>query len=146
MTQKDVVGDYITRNMLSKIENGSAAVKGNYTYWQCAEDAKIGGIEGNVDHDIWYIDPDKVYTTYAKGKKDAVSIEDCDIKFDKDSYKLINHRAIPKVQVNYDGKKLRKGMHYEISFVRNETEGTGYAIIRGIDSYKDWMAVPFKIE
>ena len=24
MTQKDVVGDYITRNMLSKIENGSA--------------------------------------------------------------------------------------------------------------------------
>ena len=149
----DMLTNYMDSTILDDMEfiwaaqyGGSCDVKGNYMFWQCAEDAKIGGIEGNVDHDIWYIDPDKVYSTYAKGKKDAVSIEECDIKFDKDSYKLINHRAIPKVQVNYDGKKLRKGMHYEISFVRNETEGTGYAIIRGIDSYKDWMAVPFKIE
>ncbi|MBR0379434.1 MAG: glycoside hydrolase family 25 protein [Mogibacterium sp.] len=149
----DMLTNYMDSTILDDMEfiwaaqyGGSCDVKGNYMFWQCAEDAKIGGIEGNVDHDIWYIDPDKVYPTYAKGKKDAVSIEECDIKFDKDSYKLINHRAIPRVQVNYDGKKLRKGIHYEISFVRNETEGTGYAIIRGIDSYKDWMAVPFKIE
>ena len=149
----DMLTNYMDSTILDDMEfiwaaqyGGSCDVKGNYMFWQCAEDAKIGGIEGNVDHDIWYIDPDKVYSTYAKGKKDAVSIEECDIKFDKDSYKLINHRAIPRVQVNYDGKKLRKGIHYEISFVRNETEGTGYAIIRGIDSYKDWMAVPFKIE
>lgn len=149
----DMLTNYMDSTILDDMEfiwaaqyGGRCDVKGNYTYWQCAEDAKIGGIEGNVDHDIWYIDPDKVYTTYAKGKKDAVSIEDCDIKFDKDSYKLINHRARPKVQVSYDGKKLRKGTHYEISFIRNETEGTGYAIVRGIDSYKDWVAVPFTIE
>ena len=149
----DMLTNYMESTILDDMEfiwaaqyGGRCDVKGNYTYWQCAEDAKIGGIEGNVDHDIWYIDLDKVYTTYAKGKKDAVSIEDCDIKFDKDSYKLINHRARPKVQVSYDGKKLRKGTHYEISFIRNETEGTGYAIVRGIDSYKDWVAVPFTIE
>ena len=149
----DMLTNYMDSTILDDMEfiwaaqyGGRCDVKGNYTYWQCAEDAKIGGIEGNVDHDIWYIDPDKVYTTYAKGKKDAVSIEDCDIKFDKDSYKLINHRARPKVQVSCDGKKLRKGTHYEISFIRNETEGTGYAIVRGIDSYKDWVAVPFTIE
>ena len=125
---------------------GECRVEGNYMFWQCAEDARVGGIDGDVDHDIWYIDPDKVYPTYAKGKKNAVSIGDCKVTFDKDSYKLKNHRAKPKVQVTYEGKKLRKGTHYGISFVRNETEGTGYAIIRGIDSYKDWIAVPFTIE
>ena len=137
----DMLTNYMDSTILDDMEfiwaaqyGGSCDVKGNYTYWQCAEDAKIGGIEGNVD------------PTYAKGKKEAVSIGDCDIKLDRDSYKLVDHRARPKVQVNYDGKKLRKGMHYEISFIRNETEGTGYAIVRGIDNYKDWIAVPFKIE
>ena len=125
---------------------GKCKVKGNYMFWQCADDARIGGIDGAVDHDIWYIDPDKVYATYAKGRKNAVSISECKVKFDKDSYKLINHRARPGVQITYEGKKLRKGSHYEISFVCNTTEGTGYAIIRGIDSYKDWIALPFTIE
>lgn len=126
--------------------DGHCDVEGNYMFWQCSEDTLIGGIEGPVDHDIWYIDPDKVYPTYAKGKKNAVSISECKVKFDKDSYRLVNHRAKPKVQVTYEGRKLREGSHYRISFVRNVTKGTGYAIIRGIDSYKDWIAVPFTIE
>lgn len=149
----DMLTNYMDSTILDDMEfiwaaqyGGHCDVKGNYMFWQCAEDAKIGGIDGNVDHDIWYIDPDKVYSTYAKGKKDAVSIGECRVRFDKDSYKLNNHRAVPKVQVTYEGKNLRKGSHYEVSFVRNETEGTGYAIIRGTDSYKDWIAVPFTIE
>ena len=149
----DMLTNYMDSTVLDKQEfiwaaeyGGACHVKGNYMFWQCADDAKVSGIEGNVDHDIWYIDPDKVYSTYAKGSKDAVSIGDCNIRLDKDSCRLSNHRASPKVYVTYEGKQLRKGMHYELSFVRNETKGTGYAIVRGIDSYKDWKAVPFTIE
>ena len=149
----DMLTNYMDSTILDEQEfiwaaeyGGKCHVKGNYMFWQCAEDAEISGIEGNVDHDIWYIDPDKVYSTYAKGKKDAISIGDCKVSFSRDSYKLVNHRAIPKVYVTYEGRNLRKGTHYEVSFVRNVTKGTGYAIVRGINSYKDWKAVPFTIE
>lgn len=125
---------------------GACDVKGNYLYWQCAEDAAVGGIEGNVDHDIWYIEPGKVYSTSAKGKKDAASVGDCTVDFDESSYKLKNHRAKPEVTVTYEGKKLRRGKDYVLSFVKNTESGTGYAIVRGKKKYKDWIAVPFTID
>lgn len=125
---------------------GSCDVRGNYLYWQCAEDASVGGIDGSVDHDIWYIEPGKVYSTRAKGKKDSASIGDCKITFDQSSYKIKDHRAKPEITVTYGDKKLRKGRDYTVSFVNNTTSGTGYAIVRGKGKYKDWMGVPFKIE
>jgi len=120
-------------------------VKGNYLFWQCAEDASIGGINGPVDHDLWYIEPGRVYATKAAGKKNQVSIGECEITFDAESYTLRNNRAKPKVTVTYGDKKLRKGKDYELSFVRNTTTGTGYAIVRGIGKYKDWTSAPFII-
>ena len=125
---------------------GACDVKGNYRYWQCAEDAAVGGIEGNVDHDIWYIEPGRVYSTSAKGKKNPTSIGECSIDFDESSCKLKNHRAKPKVTVTCEDKKLRKGKDYILSFVKNTESGTGYAIVRGIGKYKDWIAVPFTIK
>ena len=125
---------------------GACDVKGDYLYWQCAEDAAISGVEGNVDHDIWYIEPGKVYSTRAKGKKDPGSIGECRIEFDEDSYKLKNHRARPEVTVTLGDKKLRRGKDYMLSFVNNTESGTGYAILRGRGKYKDWIAVPFTIK
>ena len=125
---------------------GSCDVAGDYLYWQCAEDAKVSGIEGNVDHDIWYIEPGRVYSTYAKGKQDPVSIGECKIDFDESSYKLKSHRAKPEVTVTCADKKLRKGRDYTLSLVKNTESGTGYAIVRGKGKYKDWIAVPFTID
>ncbi len=125
---------------------GACDVKGNYRYWQCAEDAAVGGIEGNVDHDIWYIEPGRVYSTSAKGKKNPTSIGECSIDFDESSCKLKNHRAKPEVTVTCEDKRLRKGKDYILSFVKNTESGTGYAIVRGRGKYKDWIAVPFTIE
>ena len=125
---------------------GACDVAGNYLYWQCAEDAAVSGIEGNVDHDIWYIEPGKVYSTRAYGKRNPESIGDCRISFDKSSYKLKNHRTKPKVTVTLGDKKLRSGKDYILSFVKNTEKGTGYAIVRGTGKYKDWTAVPFTIE
>lgn len=125
---------------------GACDVKGNYLYWQCAEDSAVGGVEGNVDHDIWYIEPGRVYTTSAKGKKDPASIGDCKISFDESSCKLKNHKAIPKVTVTLGDKKLRNDKDYILSFVKNTESGTGYAIVRGRGKYKDWIAIPFTIK
>ncbi len=125
---------------------GSCDVKGNYLYWQCAEDAKVGGIEGNVDHDVWYIEPGRVYSTFAKGKKDQTSIGECKVEFDADSYKLRYHRAKPEITVTYGDKKLRKGKDYLLSLVKNTESGTGYAVVCGRGKYKDWIAVPFTID
>ena len=126
---------------------GHCDVEGNYMYWQCAEDAEISGIKGPVDHDIWYIEPGRVYPTQARGSKSQTSVGDLKVEFNKKSYKLKNHRAVPKVTVtSKDGKKLKNGKHYEISFIKNTTKGTGYAVIRGIGKYKDWTTVPFTIE
>ena len=125
---------------------GACDVKGNYRYWQCAEDAAVGGIDGSVDHDIWYIEPGRVYSTSAKGKKNPTSIGECSIDFDESSCKLKNHRAKPEVTVTCEDKRLRKGKDYILSFVKNTESGTGYAIVRGRGKYKDWIAVPFTIE
>ena len=125
---------------------GACDVKGRYLYWQCAEDAAVGGIEGNVDHDIWYIEPGKVYSTLAEGKKDAVSVGECKVDFEESSYKLRYHKAEPEVTVTYEDKKLRRGKDYILSFVKNTESGTGYAIVRGRNRYKDWIAVPFTID
>ncbi len=150
----DMLTNYMDSNMIGDeatiwaSQYGSKCdVEGEYMFWQCAEDAEISGIKGPVDHDIWYIEPGRVYPTKARGSKSQLSIGDVKVEFDKDTYKLKNHRAKPKVTVtSKDGKKLKAGKHYEVSFIRNETEGTGYAIIRGIGKYKDWTAVPFTIE
>ena len=125
---------------------GSCDVRGSYRYWQCAEDAAVGGIDGNVDHDIWYIEPERVYSTSAKGKKNPTSIGECRIDFDESSCKLKNHRASPELTVSCGDKKLRKGKDYILSFVKNTESGTGYAIVRGKGKYKDWIAVPFTID
>ena len=99
-----------------------------------------------MDHDIWYIEPGRVYSTSAKGKRSPTSIGECTVDFDEDSCKMKNHRAVPEVTVTCEDKKLRKGKDYILSFVKNTESGTGYAIVRGRGKYKDWVAVPFKIE
>lgn len=125
---------------------GTCDVAGDYRYWQCAEDASLSGIKGPVDHDIWYIEPEKVYRTNAAGIADAVSIGSCRIDFEEDSCKLKNHRVKPEVNVTYKGSKLRSGKDYLLSFVCNTGKGTGYAVVRGTGKYRDWIAVPFTIK
>ena len=87
-----------------------------------------------------------VYKTAAKGKKNAVSIGECSIDFDKDSYELKNNRAKPKVSVTYKGDKLHEGKDFILTLTKNTVSGTGYAVVRGIGKYKDWTSAPFTIE
>ena len=125
---------------------GECHVEADYMFWQASDQAACGGIEDAVDLDFWYIEPNRIYTTEAKGKKKQTSIGDCKIEFSAESVKLKNHRALPEVTVSIGNDKLKEGKDYEVSFIQNIAPGTGYAVVRGIKKYKDWTAVPFNIE
>ena len=125
---------------------GECTVNGDYLFWQCSEEAAIDGIDDPVDHDIWYIEPGKVYETKAAGKKDPTSIGECEILMNSKSCKLKNNRAKPKVVVMNGDKKLHPGKDYILSYVRNTVSGTGYVIVHGIGRYKDWTTKAFTIE
>ena len=120
----------------------------DYWFWQCSDSAKVGGISGKVDHDIWYIRPGTVYKTRASGseKKRTISIGDCHVSFQRSVTKIKRLRAEPKLGITYEGRGLREGKDYVISVVNNVDPGTGYIIVRGIGKYKDWIMEPFETE
>ena len=149
--------DMLTNNMDSKLLQDDNTIwaaqygekcdlKTSYSFWQCSDSAAIGGIEGNVDRDFWYIEPGKLYRTRAESKKDPTSIGIAKIVFDDDTCEIKHHRAVPKLSVYVDGQELKKGKDYEVYFLKNTQPGTGYAIVRGIKKYKDWTTVAFNIE
>lgn len=115
-----------------------------YRFWQCSDSAEVGGIDGSVDHDFWYIIPEEVYQTPAPD--DAVSIGECTIEFEKESYGISKRRARPEVTVSCGGSALKEGTDYTATPILNIDKGTGYVIVRGIGGYKDWKAVPFTID
>ena len=125
----------------------SPSLEADYWFWQATDSGQVGGIEGNVDHDFWYLEPGKVYETRSAGSPGPrISIGDCKIKFNKDSYKIKNRRAVPKLSLRCGGKNMREGSDYTLSVVNNTKSGTGYVIIRGKGLYKDWIMLPFTIE
>lgn len=128
--------------------NETADLKANYSFWQCNQEAKVGGIKGKVDQDFWYIEPNKVYKTRGAGIKDSnrISIGNCHVSFQRSVTKIKRRRAIPKLGITYEGKGMKEGRDYVISYVRNTEPGKGYIIIRGIGKYKNWMMIPFKTE
>ncbi len=134
--------------------NTSTDFKPDYMFWQCSDQSECGGIPVAVDKDFMYIDPEEVYETPATGgsggrsgsSSDAVSIGECSVEFGSDSCSIHMRRAEPDVTVTYNGSTLTEGTDYTCTPIKNIEAGTGYVIIRGIGSYKDWKAVPFTIE
>ena len=142
--QADLLDDMATI-WLAKYDN-VAGLDADYWFWQCSEEGKADGIEGNVDKNFWYMRPEKVYETRAKHKKSAVSVRECRISFRRSVTRLRNFRAMPKFDMTYEGKGMKEGRDYISSVVNNTKAGTGYVIIRGIGKYKDWIMYPFTIE
>lgn len=128
--------------------NKRAGLDANYSFWQCSDKAKVGGIEGKVDQNYWYVEPEKIYKTKAAGvnEKNRISINNCHISFQRSVTKLKNRRAIPKLGITFEGRGIKEGRDYILSVVRNTAPDKGYIIVRGIGIYKNWMMVPFAIE
>ena len=118
----------------------------NYTFWQCSASAKVSGISGSVDKDFWYFYPEKVYRTSAANASERTSLQDCTVNLKDHSSRYIGFSVEPGVTV-YDGKaKLTEGVDYRVSYIRNTSPGTGYAIVTGIGDYKDSLSMSFKIK
>lgn len=150
---KDMLTNYMQEDLIDDMANIWLArydktpnLNANFWFWQCSDEGKAGGIDGSVDKDFWYLEPGKAYPTRAKHKKSAVSVGDCHIYFNKQSYKIRNFRAEPKYSLTNDGQRMSEGRDYISSVVHNTQSGTGYVIIRGIGKYKDWIMFPFTIE
>lgn len=142
--QADILDDMATI-WLARYDS-VANLDADYWFWQCSDNGKAGGIEGSVDKNFWYMQPEKVYETRAKHSKRAISVRDCRISFKRSVTRLRNFRAVPKFDMTYEGKGMKKGRDYVYSIVKNTQPGTGYVIIRGVGKYKDWIMYPFKIE
>lgn len=150
---RDMLTNYMQADLIDDMANiwlarfdSVANLDADYWFWQCSEEAKAGGIEGAVDENFWYMEPNKVYPTRGKRPKNAVSVGDCRISFKRSSFKLHNYRAEPKFAITDEGKEMKEGRDYMSSVVHNTKAGTGHLIIRGIGKYKDWIMYPFTIE
>lgn len=128
--------------------NETADLDAKYRFWQCTDKAKIGGYDGQVDHDFWYLTPNKVYKTRGAGRKEKnrISIGNCHISFQRSVTKIKDMRAVPKLSVTYEGKAMREGADYKISFIHNTEPGRGYLVLQGIGNFKNLMMVPFETE
>lgn len=150
---RDMLTNYMQADLIDDMANiwlarydSVANLDADYWFWQCTEEATAGGIEGNIDENFWYMEPNKVYPTRGKRGKNAVSVGDCRISFKRSSFKLHSFRAEPKYGMTYEGKEMKEGRDFVSAVVHNTKEGTGYLIIRGIGKYKDWIMYPFTIE
>lgn len=150
---RDMLTNYMQADLLDDMATiwlarygSEAGLDADYMFWQCTENGKVSGIEGDVDMDFWYLQPEKVYETRAKHKKKAVSVRDCRISFNESKTEIHSFRAMPKYDITYEEKGLKEGRDYISTVVRNTQAGTGYVIIRGIKNYKDMIMYPFTIE
>lgn len=150
---RDMLTNYMQADLLDDMAtiwlaryDSDAGLDANYMFWQCTENGKVSGIDGEVDRDFWYIQPEKVYETRAKHKKKAVSVRDCRISFNESKTEIHSFRAMPSYDITYEENGLKEGRDYIASVIRNTQAGTGYVIIRGINNYKDWIMYPFTVE
>ena len=52
----------------------------------------------------------------------------------------------PKLKIKFNGKTLREGEDYTVSYKNNKSAGTATAIIKGIGNFKGTASVDFNIE
>lgn len=87
------------------------------------------------------VDTGETGATSSKGKLNISKAKVAVIK--TQAYK---GRAVkPSPKVTYDGKVLRRGTDYTLSYVKNKKAGTAYAIITGKGKYKGMKTVSFEI-
>lgn len=146
-----------------------------FTMWQCTDSSNVDGITvngttANVDKNFWYINPDGI-TSVATERIDEegeistgtrmlsedcadddsvigerISLEDCDIELEDDSYRLSGDYVEPEVTVTYDGEELEEGTDYTLAFIDNNEEDTAYVVVRGVGAYKDIACISFEIK
>lgn len=126
--------------------NSSTSYPYHYRFWQCTDSSRVPGIETNVDKDFWYLKPDGLIRSSSRNLSSRSSLSGCVATLNDHSSKYIGLNVEPGVTVTKDGKALKEGKDYTLSYVRNTAPGTGYAVVTGIGDYRDTVTVSFKIK
>ncbi|RKJ67080.1 leucine-rich repeat domain-containing protein [Roseburia sp. 1XD42-69] len=116
-------------------------------------------LEEGVDYALEYADnveegEAKVTITGKGGYKETkiltykiykIAVENCDINLSYESVQYDGTEKMPVVEVAYQGKELKEGTDYTLSYANNIEEGTAQAIITGIGAYKGTKVVTYQI-
>ena len=126
----------------------SCSLNAGYRFWQCSESADVAGIDTPVDHDILYLESaTSTPVWYYKTAGKRVSMSKCKVSLKKDTVRFKRKGSVVKATVtDLEGKRMREDMDYSINFVNNTSRGTGYAIVRGINGYRDIIIAPYTIK
>lgn len=122
-------------------------LKTGYRFWQCSDSATVGGVDIPVDHDFMYISTDGMSKIWYVEPGKKVSLEKCHVALKRSSVKFKRSGATVKAIVtDAEGKRMREGKDYKLSFVRNMERGTAYVIVKGINGYRDIITAAYTIK
>ncbi|MBK5253667.1 MAG: hypothetical protein JJE03_04335 [Peptostreptococcaceae bacterium] len=108
-----------------------------YNFWQCSDQSIVPGIDANVDKNFWYINNDSQTLTSAT----KFTASDYTPKLKDDSFLYLGRAVEPKVTCD----TLIEGTDYIVSYIKNTSSGTGYAIVDGIGDYTGRAILDFEI-
>ena len=114
----------------------------------------------DVDYDIEYTDNKAAGTATAtvKGKNNYCgelsatftincrSAENMTLTFENTEFELDGEAVVPKITVSDNGKTLKEGVDYKISYENNDIPGTATVIVTGIGSYSGEVKGSFIIK
>lgn len=111
---------------------------GKYEFWQYSSSGNVDGISGNVDCNFWYTEEE------INENPNAVSIETAQVA-SVASKTYTGNEIVPSPKITLDGKKLKKGTDYRLTYSDNTDIGTASITVVGIGNYKGIIRTTFKI-
>lgn len=120
--------------------------KHDFDMWQYSSSGKISGMFYNFRKNP--IDCNFLYLNKSRSSKSGNDIGSCTVKVNKySSYISRGTQHKPAVVVkNVQGKTLKAGRDYEVSYLKNTRTGTAYVCVRGIGTYKGYKLASFSIQ
>ncbi len=125
---------------------GKCGLKTRYRFWQCSESATVGGVDIPADHDFMYINTDGMSKIWYVEPGNKVSLEKCHVTLKSNSVKFRRSGAkVKAVVTDAEGRRMREGKDYKLSYVKNMERGTAYVIVKGINGYRDIITAAYTI-
>ena len=120
--------------------------KHDFDMWQYSSSGKISGMFYDFSKNP--IDCNFLYLNKSRSSKSGNDIGSCTVKVNKYSSYIsrgTQHKTAVVVK-NVNGKTLKAGSDYEVSYLKNTRTGTAYVCVRGIGTYKGYKLASFSIQ
>lgn len=111
---------------------------GKYEFWQYSSSGNVDGISGNIDCNFWYTEEE------INENPNAASIETAQVA-SVASKTYTGSEIVPSPKLTLNGKKLKKGTDYRLTYSNNTDIGTASITAVGIGNYKGTIHTTFKI-